>query len=53
MSAPCNALLLRKICPKTQITILEDLCVGTSVEAHQAALTVAKSCLINVRKSNG
>jgi len=47
-----NALLLRKICPKTQITILEDLCVGTSKEAHQAALTVAKSCLINVRKSN-
>ena len=47
-----NALLLRKKCPKTQITILEDLCVGTSAEAHQAALTVAKSCLINVRKSN-
>lgn len=47
-----NALLLRKICPKIQITILEDLCVGTSTEAHQAALTVAKSCLINVRKSN-
>ena len=47
-----NALLLRKICSKAQITILEDLCAGTSEKAHQAALTIAKSCLIDVRKSN-
>lgn len=44
-----NALLLRKVCPCTKITIIENLCAGTSEEAHKAALTVAKSCLIDVR----
>ena len=44
-----NALLLRKVCPETPITIIENLCAGTSEEAHKAALTVAKSCLIDVR----
>lgn len=45
-----NALLFRKLCPCTPITIIESLCAGTSKEAHKAALTVAKSCLINVSK---
>ena len=44
-----NALLLRKMFPYTPITIIENLCAGTSEEAHKAALTVAKSCLIDVR----
>lgn len=44
-----NALLLRKVCPCNKITIIENLCAGTSEEAHKAALTVAKSCLIDVR----
>ncbi len=44
-----NALLLRKVCPCTKITIIENLCAGTSEEAHKAALTIAKSCLIDVR----
>lgn len=43
-----NALLLRKLCPCTPITIIESLCAGTSKEAHKAALTVARSCLIDV-----
>lgn len=47
-----NALLLRRNYPGTPINIIENLCAGTSKEAHDAALTVAKSCLINVRKSN-
>ena len=45
-----NALLLRKLCPCIPITIIESLCAGTSKEAHKAALTVAKSCLIDVSK---
>lgn len=45
-----NALLFRKLCPHTHITIIENLCAGTSKEAHKAALTVAKSCLINVKE---
>ena len=45
-----NALLLRKLYPCTPITIIESLCAGTSKEAHKAALTVAKSCLIDVKK---
>lgn len=44
-----NALLLRKVCPCNKITIIENLCAGTSEEAHKAALTIAKSCLIDVR----
>ena len=43
-----NALLLRAHFPNMKITVLKDLCAGTSPEAHEAALTVMKSCQIEV-----
>lgn len=43
-----NALLMRAAFPNNRIIILEDCCAGTSTEAHNAALTVAKSCQIEV-----
>ena len=43
-----NALILRALYPFNKITVLADCCGGTSKEAHDAALTVMKSCLINV-----
>jgi len=46
-----NALMLRAAFPDVKITILEDLCAGTSDEAHTAALTVMKSCQIDVAKA--
>ena len=43
-----NALILRAGFPNTKITVDASCCAGTSVEAHQAALTVMKSCQIDV-----
>lgn len=43
-----NALILRALLPCTSIFCVEDCCAGTSKEAHDAALTVMKSCLINM-----
>ena len=43
-----NALILRAIYPNTKITIVASACAGSTPEAHNAALTVAKSCQIEV-----
>lgn len=43
-----NALILRANFPNTKITVISDLCAGTSEAAHDAALTVMKSCQIDV-----
>lgn len=43
-----NTLILRAYNPNTKITVDASCCAGTSVEAHQAALTVMKSCQIDV-----
>lgn len=43
-----NALLLRTFLPETDITVDASCCAGTTPKAHQAALTVMKSCHINI-----
>ena len=43
-----NALILRAILPNTQIICDASCCAGTTPEAHKAALTVMKSCQIDV-----
>jgi len=43
-----HALLLRAKFPNTKITIKEDLCAGVTPESHNAALTTAKMCQIDV-----
>lgn len=43
-----NALLLRSLFPRKEITVVSKCCVGSSPENHQSALNVMKSCLINV-----
>lgn len=43
-----NALILRAIYPDTVITVDASCCAGTSEEAHKAALTVMKSCQIDI-----
>ena len=43
-----NALLLRAKFPNLHIYVYENCCAGTSKEAHDAALTVMKSCQIEV-----
>ena len=42
------ALYLRSFYPSVKITCLKDLCAGTSPMAHEAALTVMKSCMIDI-----
>lgn len=43
-----NALILRAAFPNTRIVCHADCCAGTSREAHEAALTVMRSCQIDV-----
>lgn len=43
-----NALILRAQYPEREIIVLKDLCAGTTKENHEAALTVMKSCQIDV-----
>lgn len=47
-----NAITMRSAMPNVDITIVADLCNGTSEKAHNAALTVAKSCHIDVKTSD-
>lgn len=42
-------LLLRAAFPNTKISVLENLCAGTSPENHEAALKVMKSCQIDIK----
>jgi nicotinamidase-related amidase len=43
-----NALMLRSLVPEANITVDASCCAGTTPDAHEAALTVMKSCHINV-----
>ncbi len=43
-----NALTIRAHNTECEITVDSSCCAGVSPEAHEAALTVMKSCLINV-----
>lgn len=43
-----NALILKTQFPEMKINIIENATAGTTPEAKQAALTVAKSCQINI-----
>ncbi len=43
-----NALTIRAYNTECEITVDSSCCAGVSPEAHNAALTVMKSCLINV-----
>ena len=43
-----NALLLRAKFPNTKITVMKDLCAGTTDENHEAALKVMQNCQIEV-----
>ena len=41
-----NALILKTLFPETEIRVIEDLCAGTSVENHNAALNVMFACQV-------
>ena len=43
-----NALILRALYPGTPITVDASCCAGTSKDAHNAALTVMRSCQIDI-----
>ena len=43
-----NALMLRAALPNTKITVMKNLCAGTTKENHEAALKVMTSCQIDV-----
>ena len=42
------ALLLRAKFPNMKITVMKDLCAGTTTENHEAALKVMQSCQIDI-----
>ena len=44
-----NALILKAQVPEAKITVLKDLCAGSTPEKHEAALEVMRSCQIEVK----
>lgn len=48
-----NALLLKAHFPNRKITVLKDLCAGTTPENHQKALDIMNCCQIDIEESNG
>lgn len=47
-----NALMLKSLFPEVPIIVDASCCAGTTPEAHQAALTVMKSCHIDIINNN-
>lgn len=45
-----NALILKSLYPNSRIVVHESCCGGTSKEAHDAAITVMKSCQIDIEE---
>lgn len=45
-----NALILRSMYPETPISVISNLCAGTSPEAHEAALQVMRNNAIDVKE---
>ena len=43
-----NALLVRSLCPEMRLRVIAGACAGTSPKAHSAALSVMRSCQIEV-----
>lgn len=43
-----DALLLRAKFPNVKISVISDLCAGTSADNHKAALKVMQTCQIDV-----
>ena len=43
-----NALILKAMFPEKNITVISDLCAGTTTENHEAALNVMRSCQVDV-----
>ena len=43
-----NAILIKVFFPEKNIIVEKNLCAGTSIENHNASLTVMKSCHINI-----
>jgi len=47
-----NAIILKSMFPNVKITVLADLCAGTSPEAHENALKAMEQCQIEVIRSH-
>ena len=43
-----NALIIKAMYPEMKITVLKDLCAGSTPEKHEAALEVMRSCQIDI-----
>ena len=43
-----NALVIKAAYPEMKVTVIADLCAGLSLEKHEAALEVMRSCQVNV-----
>ena len=46
-----NALILKAFFPDVQITVDVSCCAGTTLELHEAAIKVMKSCQVNRRRA--
>ena len=43
-----NVLITKAYCPEIPVTVYQDCCAGSSTEAHEKALSVMRSCQVNI-----
>lgn len=43
-----NALMIKSMCPETEVIVDVSCCAGTTPECHKAAIQVMKSCQITI-----
>lgn len=46
-----NVLILKALYPNANISVLSDLCAGTTDDAHKSALATMASCQVDIRES--
>ena len=43
-----NALLIRSLCPETEVSVRADCCAGVTPERHRVALEAMRACQIKI-----
>ena len=46
-----NALVIKAFAPEVEISVIKDLCAGTTPDKHDAAIEIMKSCQVKIIES--
>ena len=43
-----NVLIIKTLCPETEINVIEKCCAGSTLEKHNAVIKIMESCQVNI-----